>query len=122
MSSSHSPIQNYMRVKPVATELRDQAIAAFLLTRADEYIDWVNSHVEDPVIKDRCLGFVASVQSQLDQAALITERGQKMLAITTATSSGALMLQQAHDRALAEHPIYGGTLGVTNRPRDSAQA
>lgn len=121
MSSSRSPVLNYMRVKPVATELRDQAIAAFLLTRADEYIEWVKSHVEDPVIKDRCLGFVASVQSQLDEAALIAAHGQKMLAIT-ATSSGALMLQQAHDRALAEHPIYGGVLGVTSPSKDSVRA
>jgi hypothetical protein len=121
MTSSHSPVANYMRVKPVATELRDQAIAAFLLTHADEYIDWVNSHVEDPVIKDNCLGFVAGVQSQLDKAALIASHGQKMLAIT-ATSSGALMLQQAHDRALAEHPIYGGVLGVTSPSKDLTQA
>lgn len=119
--SSISPIQNYVQVKPVATELRDQAIAAFLLTRADEYIEWVNSHVDDPVIKGKCLGFVASVQSQLDKAALIVERGQKMLAVSV-TSSGALMLQQAHDRALAEHPIYGRVLGVTNQSKDLAQA
>ena len=112
-----------MRIKPVATELRDQVIAAFLLTRADEYIEWVNSHVDDSVIKGTCLGFVASVQSQLDNAALIAERGQKMLSLSVAaTSSGALMLQQAHDQAMAEHPIHGRVLGVTNRPKDLAQA
>lgn len=123
MTSSHSPVANYMRIKPVATELRDQVIAAFLLTRADEYIEWVNSHVDDPVIKGACLGFVASVQSQLDSAALIAERGQKMLSLSVAaTSSGALMLQQAHDQAMAEHPIHGRVLGVTNRPKDLAQA
>lgn len=121
--SKNSPIANYLKIKPVAVELRDQVIAAFLLTRADEYIEWLNEHVEEPFVKGECLSFVAGVQAQLDKAALVAEQGQKMLAVSaTSASSGALMLQQACDRALAEHPIYGGVLGVTNRPRDSAQA
>ena len=121
MSSDSSLIAKYLKTKLVANELRDQAIAAFLLAHADEYIEWVDTHVTDAGIKGKCLGFVSGVQAQFDDATLIAEHGQKMQAIS-GQDSGLEKLQRAVHQALGQHPVYGPAMGITSQSKDSVQA
>ncbi|GKT25139.1 hypothetical protein [Acidovorax sp. SUPP3334] len=71
-------------------DLRNQSIAAFLVSHFDVFEQWLEENIQDVEIKCACVGFIARAESQADKYRAILELSEQMAALRTERSNAAM--------------------------------
>ncbi|GKS86970.1 hypothetical protein AVMA1855_22480 [Acidovorax sp. SUPP1855] len=71
-------------------DLRNQSIAAFLVSHFDAFEHWLEENIQDVEIKCACVGFIGRAESQADKCRAILEYSEKMTALRSESGNAAM--------------------------------
>lgn len=70
-------------------DLRNQSIAAFLVSHFDAFEQWLENNIQDVEIKCACVGFIGRAESQADKYRAILEFSDRMATLRTESGNAA---------------------------------